>query len=396
MPYFKWVGIDLSGNICKGVEFARTEDFLDKLLLYQDIGLIKAKKRFAFLTFVPLKDRNDAIHHLSILLSASVRVAQALEVVAGNIKNRYLKMVFKDIHMAVCEGVSLYEALSYHGVYFNELTRAIVDAGEKSGSISNAFEQLAYHNEIINSFKSKVRSALLVPCFTIIFFVLVMISIFIFVIPRFEIFFSSVKEPLPAATQLVFYISNLIRSLSIVYLFLAALILVAILRFVFTKSVAKKYKDKLILFIPIVGKFNKLVYQARFLHIISILLCSGVHLAQALMTAQNSIDNFEVKSAIGDLLNEIYDGESMHLALHNNNFFASSELEALVEIGDSSGNLAPLFKHASSIYQKKVYAIINNIVTLVQPLLLIVLGLCVAVLIFAVYVPIFTLSTIVK
>lgn len=395
MPYYSWIGINLEGKICKGKEFSRSEEYLDRCLLYRNIGLIRARKIKKLFAYIPNSLKINVISHISILLSANVRLYQAFAIVAKNVKNKYFKEILKDIENALYEGISLHSALSFHSNIFDELTCSLITSGEKSGNLAYTFNQLALHYQVMKEFKQKIKAAYFMPLLTFIFFIFIMLGIFIFVIPRFEEFFDSIKQPLPQVTELVFSISKWIRSFSFLYSGFISIVSIIILQFLLNLNYVRKYKEQVIFVIPFIGKFYQLIFKAKFFHILGMLLQSGIHITESLKISQNSINNSVIQSEINKICFEIYSGKTLYCALSSRKFFASDELKALIEIGESTANLAPLCIQAGDIYQKKVYNVINNFIKLAQPLLLVILGVFIASLIFAVYMPIFTLSSII-
>lgn len=395
MPYYSWIGVDLEGNIKKGKNFSRSEEILNKFLLYKNsISPIKVKKISAFFYKIPTSVKVNIINHFAVLLSSSIHMNKACNIVSRVIKHKYSKEILIDIENAIEEGISFSKALSYHPTFFDSLSYAVITAGEQSGNLARSFLLLSEHNQVINRFKEQVRSALLVPILTFVFFIIVILSIFIFVIPQFESFFATVNEPLPKATRIIFALSNWIRYSSISHSTLLLLFLCLLLFFLRKKT--KKYKDRILISFPVIGHFFILIYRSQFLQVIHILLSSGIQIVESLNIAYDTLKNFQVRQAIKELSSEIYSGKSVSQALQVNSFFSSPELQALLEVGESAGDIGKICAQASAIFQKRVYAYINRMVSLVQPILLITLGLCIAFLIFSVYMPLFTLSSIIQ
>lgn len=396
MPYYSWEAIDLQGVIQRGKKFARSEKDLDAYLFRNEISLLKAQVISPlFLKKVSAKEKGEFVSNLAQLLQAKVQLHQALTIISNTINHAYLKLIVQDLAQSIYEGLSFSEALAIHNSVFDELAQAIITAGEKTGNLAHVLDLYAQHNQIMLKFKQHTRSALAIPIITLIFFIAIMISIFIFVIPRFEVIFESFKEPLPYVTQIILNISRIMRSSVGLYLLLAVIFGLCTIRILIQKYVSRYFKDNLLFKIPLISNFLILVYRVRFLQIMGIMLTAGVHLVDGLQVAHNTSANCVVQEDIKAILSHIESGKSVSHAIHKSRLFASFEFESLIAIGESSGQLGTMFIKSGELYQKRLYAIIDRLIIYAQPLLLIILGLLIACLIFAIYMPIFTLSSIV-
>lgn len=390
MPYYSWSGINIYGEIIRGRQFSRSTSDLDKDLFKNKIALLKAKESFLFKIYLlilkPKKsDINNIIDHISILLKAGLKIHQVLDIVSKNIKNRYLKIIFEDINRYLYEGQTLSLAFESHKSIFNLFTRSIVSIGEKSSNLKSTFEQLSFYNNTVKKFSEKLRSATLTSKITSILFLIIFFIIFIFIIPRFELFFNSIdKNLIPKSTKFVIYLSNLIRSLNLIYILPISLIFIYIF-----KSI------NLFLYIPIFSNFYFLIYKVKFLQKLNILLSSGINIKEALEIILNDTKYFE-KTDIEEVLNNISSGKDLSFSFSQTKIFNNYELISLIKVGESSGDLRFSINQASEIYQNRLYKKLNNIIFLIQPLILVVLGSLITFLIFSIYIPIFTLSSIVK
>ena len=176
MPYFFWSGINLNGESISGKLFARSIQDLDRYLFNQEIALLNAKEyKIHFILAFSLSniDENKFIEHISILLNAGIHLHKALEIVSKTIKNKYYKIIINDIKRYVYEGEKLSYALEVHKNHFNVLTRSIIYSGEISSNLNLAFKQLVKHNKIMNEFKKKLKSTLLIPIITLILFIII-------------------------------------------------------------------------------------------------------------------------------------------------------------------------------------------------------------------------------
>ncbi len=401
MPYYYWSGVDLSGKILKGTQFARSTFDLDKDLFSKEIALLKATESIWFNLYIKfIKPKkyvcNQAIEHISILLKSGLKIHQALDIVSKNIKNKYFKTILKDIERYVYEGQTLSQALEFHKNIFSLLEKSVIYSGEISSNLPTAFKELAYHNNIIEKFKKKIKSCLFIPIITLILFMIILFSLFIFVIPKFAVFFSSIdKNLIPKSTLIILRLSLLINSSKIFYLPLTIIFLIAVFN-IFKLNIVNYTQNNILFKIPVISRFIFLIYQAKFLQKLNLLLTSQIHISNALEIIIKSTTNNIQKIEIQKILDQIKSGKSLSHAFQISNIFNADELIALIEVGESSGNLVFSINQASKIYQNRVYNNLNKITFLVQPLLLIILGILISGLILSIYIPIFTLSSVIK
>jgi len=389
MPCYHWKGIDLKGAIHSGTRFYRSENHLEQDLLSKNIGLVKWRIKNYKLS-VPIKIKDLFIEHLYNLLKSQIRLYQAIELASHSIAHPYFKQIIEDIGLMVLEGQPLYQALENYQHIFDRLTISVIYVGEQSSNLTNAFEQLVVHKNRIREFKSKLQSALLIPVLTFGFFIAIMTSFFIFIVPRFETFFKSFKAPLPKITQLILSFSAFLRSNTLFYILLGCILfyfLFKILKIPFLSSL----KDKLLYTLPFIKNSSLMVGKLRFLQILSLSLSSGMHLLGCLNLSYTITESDYLKKIIKGLKDAVENGVNLSTAI-SKSAINDVEIVALIKIGESSGNLEQMISRALILYQKKFYDKIDQISTLIHPIILLILGALIALAIFAVYVPIFTLT----
>ena len=204
MPCYYWRGIDLKGNIHKGIHFYRSESHLEQDLLSKNIGLIESRiKKYNFTQKIPTRLKEFFIEHLYTLLKSQIRLHQAIELCTNSIAHQEFKQIIADIGSIVLEGSPLYKGLEMYSKIFDHLTINIICVGEESSNLVNAFQHLVIHQKNVKEFRAKMKSALFMPGLTLSFFAIIMCSFFIFIVPRFQSFFNSFKAPLPKITNLI-------------------------------------------------------------------------------------------------------------------------------------------------------------------------------------------------
>lgn len=397
MPYFKWTGIDIVGKIYRGKDFARSKSQIDSVLFLHNVSLINIKQVSASVLAEKVSSTHklEFFRMLSILLGAGVKLHEALEIILAKQKNGRFKLVIEDIKDAVGQGINFGEALAYHNDIFDSLTCALIISGTESGNLSQSLNIIVESAQERQIFLQNLRSALLMPIITFGFFLVILILLFIFVIPRFVDMFNSFGNQIPWATKLVINISNTITSFNFFYVLLAMLFFVFIFNKVFKIELVKKIKDDFLLKTPIFGQIILQFNVANFLHTLSVLLQGGVHVVKALEISRQAVSNLNLSIKINQVSTLVESGKNLSDALKQVGF-DDPELIALVAVGQESGALSFTILKAAQIYQDRFYRRIKFLITLIQPLLLIVIGLFIATLIFAVYVPIFTMSSVIQ
>lgn len=395
MPCYYWKGISLNGSICKGNQFAKSVNDLEQELFLKNIGLFEySEKKILLRSSVSNNLKELFIENVYTLLKAQIRLHQALELTVSSIFNNNFKQITHDISFIVLGGKPLHKALELYPKIFDTLTVNIISVGEISSNLTNAFEQLVNHNNQIREFKSKIKSVLFIPVLTFIFFGFVMIIFFIFVVPRFQDFFKSFNAPLPYVTQIILSISAFLRSYSIFYLFALFPLIYFILKGL-AMLVSPNFKDKFVFYVPVLNNISLNLFRLRFLQILALSLSSGMHLLNSLNLAYNISRNTYLKNVIKQLILDTENGRQLSAAM-TNSILNDAEIIALIKVGESSGDLAQITSKALDIYQKKFYSSIDRVSSLVHPIVLLVLGCLIAVSIFSIYVPIFTLTTLIN
>jgi len=397
MPYFKWQGVNLFGDFKHGKEFARSQGDLDRSLFDRNISMLSCApaRVWSFFPLISLSEKINFLRQLSILLDAGVRLHDALKILCDQVKNIKLKKIIFQLEVDVQEGVSLANSIEKYPKIFDELIIKMIQVGQESGNLSYALGQLCDYLETTQQFRKKLKSAAILPLVTLGFFIVIAAAIFWFIVPKFVEMFKSFKQELPPLTKAVLKISTVFRSNLIILILFLFLLVFLILRRYFKCYRGKMVAHKICLSIPWFGDLiidSSLVY---FLQSVVLLIESGMRLLPALELSKKSIKNIPIKEHIEILEREVEAGSSLSQAMidFSVNYF-SQDLIAIVKVGEETGRLNVMLKKAAKIYQDKVDRSIIFFTTIFQPLLMIIVGLLITLLIFAIYVPIFNLSNV--
>lgn len=396
MPYFIWRGIDLTGSIRRGRRFARTQNLLEKHLLREEIALLSARlPRISWVRPLPRTMNAELCEQLATLLEAGLRLAEALDIVSTTIHHKLMGAIMEDCGQAVREGIPLDRVLSCHVPLVDALMVSLVGAGQESGALARTFKMLSTHYTMQEELAKKCRSALIMPSLTFAFFILITLIIFISVIPRFESLFVMLNKPVPGITQSLFALSLYIRTGRVVWAAGAWTLIFFGVILIWQRSGLKKFKARAILAMPLMGKIVTAYSLTFFLQALTVLLEGGVHLVKAISIARKALHNDMLKEALEKVERDVETGVPLSSAFGRYQLVKSPELESLFAIGEATGSLAAMVHKAAQLYHKKAYRALGLIATLIPPLVLIMLGLVIGVLIFAVYTPLLTLSRVI-
>ena len=395
MPYYKWQGVDLMGKSRRGRMFARSEHELDGLLFERDIALLNVKpiKEWSFISRVGLPIKIEFFKQLSAMVQAGVLLPEALQVVGDQASSGTFQHIIYTIARDVQEGSSLSKALEKYPQVFDPLMIALTSVGEESGRLPGALHALANYLDASHDVRKRIHAAVLLPGLTMGFFCIIALVIFVFIVPTFITLFASMRQELPTITKRMIQISSFVRSWrGISALGIFAALFVAGKSFVATARGAWLL-DTALLRLPFVGTVVLRRSLATFLQATSILLDGGMQLVAALKLAKNAVGNSVIKEQIVVLANDVETGSSLSKAMvQASDQMFGPELISLVKVGEQTGNLSVMLNKASWLYHENTNRSILVITSLINPLLMIVLGLLITMLIFAVYVPVLNVS----
>ncbi len=398
MPYFTWSGVDLSGRIRKGKLFAPSQKELDRRLLKRDIALLRCwESRNWFVRPVSLSLKIDFFQQLAALLNAGVLLPDALQILGEQIGNIKLQECIEHIANNVRSGMSFGETLANYPRIFDHLMIHMMVVGQESGNLSNALNELTDYLTMMRDFRRKLRSAALIPGCTFLFFLLVTVVIFIVIIPKFAATFESMGRSVPDVTQMMMRVSDFMRSWFALFGVGLSIVIIYVLRIYGKSTAGKKIIDTLSVRLPFVGGLVRNSAVVYFLRSVALLLEGGMQLVPALQIATQSIRNSAMRSLFATLEHDVRAGYSLSdaMAQHYHEQLFPQDLLSVIRVGEESGQLASLLKKAAAIYYDKLTRSIHFFTTIFQPVLMIILGLLITLLIFAVYVPIIDLSHIV-
>lgn len=395
MPYYHWKGVTITGQMKKGKLFAQTLDHLDQLLLKREIALISGRPATQWIKrSISIQDRAQLFAQLATLIEAGVLIPDALSIVANQIDRVELQEIMHEVARQVNEGEQLSIALEGYPEVANQIMIQLIRAGEQSGTIAYALNALSSHLIATNDFYRRMRSALMLPIITILFFLAILLLIFVGIMPRFIDVFASMGKEIPPLTKKMLFISQFLRS-SMMGVSVALLALFALLSWRLTrKGRGRRILDSILIRMPFIGSLLRDRFLAYSMQAIAVLVQGGMPLLQAIEIVKDSVQNHIFRDQLSEIEADIENGASLShaMARHSQAIFGP-DIVAMIEVAEASGQLPGLLDRVSQNYYGRVTQRISLLTVLIQPAIMLLLGLLVAFLIFAVYGPIFTMSS---
>lgn len=388
MPYYQWMGIDIVGEEKRGCQLASSSELLEKSLLEKNIALIKVYPVNKWWQRWRQTDTFDFFYQLSSLLQAGIFTTDALMILLKQTKRELNITIIEQLHTDVSEGMSLSAALR-KTTYFDTLSIALLSSGEEAGNMARALVVVCEHIRFKQEFYKRLRSAALMPAITLMFFTLITTVIMVAILPKFALLCLEQNQPLPWATAFLLEVKQYLYNYGIY----GVLTMVPLSLLGRTLYVRQKRSRQFFLALPGISQVIIGTSLTHFFKALTVLMQGGVDLAHALTIAQHSVVNPTIQAQVAEVAKKVAKGEALSNAMESteNSFFAPDTI-ALLKIGEETGNLLPMIEHCARLYEQRVSKFLELFAVGFQPLLMVVLGLLIAFLIFAVYVPIFELS----
>ena len=392
---YLWEGIDRNNRNVRGESKAASETVVTSSLRRQGIRITKLKRQ----TFrgggrVNEKDITFFTRQLATMLKAGVPLLQAFEIVARGHKNPRFARLMMDIKGRVEAGSSLSQAFREHPAQFDALYCNLVNAGETAGMLDGILERLATYKEKILALKSKIKSAMFYPISVVTVAIIVVWIIMVWVIPAFKQVFASFGANLPAPTLIVMAISDFF----VAYWWLMLGIIIGTLFgffFLLRRSTAFRFAiDRISLKLPVVGGILEKATIARWTRTLATMFAAGVPLVESLDAVAGASGNAVFIAGTRKIQNEVSTGTSLTNAMHNTGLFPSMVLQ-MTQIGEESGSLDGMLSKVADFYEREVDDAVAALSTLLEPIIIVFLGILIGGLVVAMYLPIFKLGAVV-
>lgn len=327
---------------------------------------------------------------LATLLGAGLPVEEALRGVAEQTEQPRLKSILIAVRSKVMEGFTLAASFADFPAIFPELYCATVKAGEESGKLGAVLQRLADYTEEQNSIRQKIQQASVYPILMMVVSLMIVIGLMIYIVPNIVDVFADTGQELPTVTLMLIAVSDFVRNFG-PYILLAFMIFIVVWRRLLHNPEIKAWSDRTKLRLPLIGRVIRTVNTARFAHTFSILTASGVPVLEAMRTGAAVITNIPMRAAVQAATNRVREGMSIYRALQETQYFSPMMIHLLAN-GEASGQLAPMLERAAMIQDKEVDTLLGSVLSLLEPLIILLMGAVVLIIVLAVLLPIFSLT----
>ena len=343
---------------------------------------------------VKTKDLSIFTRQFATMIDAGLPIVQCLDILGEQSESKLLRNTVRTIRQDVEGGATLADALRKHPKIFDALYINMVEAGEAGGVLNTVLNRIALFIEKANKLKKKVKGAMIYPCAIIAVAVIVVSILLIFVIPVFAELYGSMGKALPAPTQITINISNWFVA-SWYYLLFAIVGVVAAVRFYYQSDQGRMNIDGLLLRLPVIGDMLRKVAVARFSQNMAILLSSGVPILEGLAITARTAGNKVVEKAIMDSRVSISQGKTVAEPLAESKIFPPMVCH-MVAVGETTGGLDGMLRKIAEFYEEEVDDAVANLTALMEPAIMVVLGVILGGLVISMYLPIFQLGSLVS
>ena len=383
-----------TGKTVKGSIQAENENFAGRLLIEQgyipDSIVEEGDNILGKSTRVTTKDRITFTRQLATLIGAGLPLAAALRTIADQTEGRGMKGVVEEILVAVESGKSLYEAFSAHPEIFNGVYLSLIQAGEASGTLDIALKRLADQEEKDAAMMSKIKGALVYPAIILVVIIAVLAFMMIAVVPQVEDLYEDMGQELPGLTQFLVNITNFFGA----FWWLILLIVIAIggglFYFIKKTPSGRKVADGFKLRVPIFGGLFRKLYVSRFARTAEMMLATGVPMLESIKIAIESTSNVVVEEEYSKALEVIKAGKPLSVSIEKLNYMLPL-VPQMAGIGEESGKIDEMLGKAAQVYENELDEQINNISTMIEPILMVIMAGLIGIVVGGTLLPIYSL-----
>jgi type IV pilus assembly protein PilC len=391
---FAWEGKDKTGKVVRGEMRAGGATLVQATLRRQGILVTKVKKQSAGGGGkVTEKDITLFTRQLATMMKAGVPLLQSFDIVGKGASNAAVGKLLQDIKTDVESGSSLTLAFRKYPLYFDALFCNLVGAGEQAGILDSLLDRLATYKEKIQGIKSKIKSALFYPVAIIVVAFIITAVIMIFVIPQFKSIFSSFGADLPTPTVVVIAISEAFVSYWHIMFGSIGGAIYAFFYFWKRSLAVQIFMDRLMLKMPVFGELVRKATIARWTRTLSTMFAAGVPLVEALDSVAGAAGNHVYMMATRQIKAEVSTGQNLTVSMQNTNLFPSMVIQ-MVSIGEESGQLDGMLSKVADFFEAEVDDAVEALSSLMEPMIMVILGTLIGGIVVAMYLPIFKLGAI--
>jgi type IV pilus assembly protein PilC len=393
---FVWEGTDKKGTRIKGKAMAISEQAVKADLRRQGIAPIKIRKdrRTAQGKKITPGDIAFFSRQMATMMTAGVPLVQSMDIIGKGHVNPRMQQLVLGIKADVEAGNNLADSLAKQPLYFDDLFVSLVRAGEQAGALESLLDKVATYKEKTEAIKKKIKKALTYPIAVLIVAFIVTAVLLIFVIPQFQALFQGFGANLPAFTQFVVNMSESVRHQGWLYLIVIAGFFTA---FFAAKKRSRKFRenlDRLSLKIPIFGNILVKSAIARFARTLSTMFAAGVNLVEALSSVAGATGNIIYEQATLKMRDQVSTGQQLNLAMSQTGLFPHVVVQ-MIAIGEEAGSIDSMASKVADFFEEEVDNAVDSLSSLMEPIIMVILGVLVGGLVVAMYLPIFKMGSVV-
>jgi type IV pilus assembly protein PilC len=392
---FKWEGLDRKGNRVRGESQAPSETFVKQQLRKQGINPVAVRKQSSLFSKrkKPITPGDIAIflRQMATMMSAGVPLVQSLEIIGRGHDNPSAGEMIMGVKAHVEGGNSFAAALAKFPLQFDDLVINLVDAGEKSGTLETLLDKVATYKEKTEAIKKKVKKALTYPTAVVIVAFIVTGILLYFVVPQFQDLFQGFGADLPAFTMMVISLSEFVQAKWWIIMLIVGGVGYAFYEAKRRSARFRKLLDRILLKIPVVGDILYKSAVARYARTLSTMFAAGVPLVEAMDPVAKATGNIVFQDAVMIMRDQVSTGQQLQLTMQQAGIFPNMATQ-MIAIGEESGSLDTMCAKVADFYEAEVDNLVDTLSSLLEPMIMAVLGVMVGGLVVAMYLPIFKLG----
>lgn len=395
---FLWEGTDRNGKKVKGKSLAKDEVTVRADLRRQGVVPTRIKKQSKSLFSgggkITSGDISIFSRQLATMLAAGIPMVQSFEIVGNGHENAAMQKLILTVKSDVEGGSSLAEALAKQPLYFDDLFVNLVEAGEQAGALESLLDKIATYKEKTEAIKKKIKKALTYPAAVLVVALVVTTILLIFVIPSFEDLFQGFGADLPAFTRMIIDLSLFVRTNGFYIVVIISAFVSTFLYFQKRSRPFRHFLDRMMLKAPVIGPILQKAAIARYSRTLSTMFAAGVPLVEALESVAGATGNIVYEMGVLQIRDEVSTGQRLQVAMENTGLFPNMVVQ-MIAVGEESGSLDAMSGKVADFYEADVDDAVDNLSSLLEPMIMAILGVLVGGLVVAMYLPIFKLGAVV-
>ena len=395
---YAWEGIDKKGTKTKGELTGHNPALIKAQLRKQGINPLKVRKKSVsiFSAGKKIKPMDIAFfaRQMATMMKAGVPLLQSFDIIGEGSANPKMRKLVDDIKQEVAAGHSFATALRQKPEYFDDLFCNLVDAGEQAGALESLLDRVATYKEKTESLKAKIKKAMTYPIAVVVVAFIVTGILLIKVVPQFQSLFAGFGADLPAFTVMVIGLSESLQAYWLIFLIALFVIVVSFRRAHKTSEKFRNGLDRGLLKAPIIGQLLYKSAVARYARTLATTFAAGVPLVDALDSVSGATGNVVFKNAVNKVKQDVSTGMQLNFAMRSTGVFPSLAIQ-MTSIGEESGALDSMLDKVATYYEEEVDNMVDSLTSLMEPMIMAVLGVIVGGLVIAMYLPIFKLGSVV-